>query len=303
LPRAATARGCEIMEYFLKGHTACAGCACALTMRHVLETLGPETIVVNSTGCMEIVSTPYPRNNWGVPYVHSLFENAASVAGGVSRALKKTGKKGRVICLGGDGGTYDIGFGALSGAMERNEDVLFVCYDNEAYANTGLQRSGATPFAAATTTSPREVGGKGEWKKNLTFIAAAHAIPYAASASIAFLPDLKAKLQKAASIKGFKFIDVQSPCNLAWKIPSNKSIETARLAVDCGLWNLFEIENGAFKLSRPIGTKPVQDYLKAQGRFAGVTAEQVAAIDKHARETKAELEKLEKAGLNFARFL
>ncbi len=187
--------------------------------------------------------------------------------------------------------------------MERNEDLIYLCYDNEAYANTGLQRSGATPFAAATTTSPKEVGGKPEWKKNLPFIAAAHAVPYSAAASIAFLPDLKAKLEKAKAMKGFRFISIHAPCCLAWKINTAKTIEVSRLAVECGLWNLFEIENGLLKLSRPIGTKPVEDYLKMQGRFSHVTKEQVAVMEKHARETKAELEKLEKANVNFSRFL
>ncbi|MFA4946356.1 MAG: thiamine pyrophosphate-dependent enzyme [Candidatus Micrarchaeia archaeon] len=291
------------MEYFLKGHTACAGCGCALTVRHVLETLGKDIVVVNATGCMEIISTPYPRNNWNVPYIHSLFENVPAVGAGVSRALKKLGKKAIVVCIGGDGATYDIGFGALSGAMERNEDLLYICYDNEAYSNTGLQRSGATPFASATTTSPAEVGGKGEWKKNISFIAAAHAIPYVASASIAFLPDLQAKLKKAASMKGFRFISIHAPCTVGWRIPTDKTLEVSRLAVECGLWNLFEIENGVFKLSRPLGSKPVEEYLKMQGRFAHVTPEQIKTIETHAGEAKLELEKLEKSGLNFTRLL
>ena len=290
-------------ELFLKGHTACAGCGCALTVRHVLESLGKDIVIVNATGCMEIISSPYPRNNWGVPYIHSVFENAASVASGVSRAFKKLGKKGTVVCLGGDGSTYDIGFGALSGAMERNEDMIYICYDNEAYANTGLQRSGATPFASATTTSPKEVGGKGEWKKNLMFIAASHAIPYVASASISNPTDLKKKLEKAMGMEGFRFISVHAPCTVGWKIKSNKTIEVSRLAVECGLWNLFEIENGKFKLSQPIGDKPVEGYLKMQGRFAHVTPEQISVIQSHVRETKVELEKLEKADLNFTRFL
>ena len=290
-------------ELFLKGHRACAGCGSALALRHILETLGRDIIVVNATGCMEIISSQYPESNWGVPYVHSVFENAASVATGVSRTLKHLNKKGVVAAITGDGAGYDIGFGALSGAMERNENMIYVCYDNEAYSNTGLQRSGATPFGSATTTTPREMGGKGEWKKNLTFIAAAHAIPYAAAASVAFLPDLQAKLKKAKQKKGFRLVNVHAPCTVGWKINPAKAVEVARKAVECGLWNLFEIDEGKFKLSRPIGEAPVEDYLKMQGRFKHLTPEQVKTIEGHAREVKPELEKLEAADVNFTRFL
>ncbi len=290
-------------EVFLKGHRACAGCGSALALRHVLETLGKDIIVVNATGCMEIISSQHPESNWGVPYVHCVFENAASVASGVSRALKKTGKKGTVVVIGGDGSSYDIGFGAVSGAMERNENILYVCYDNEAYSNTGLQRSGATPYGSATTTTPREMGGKGEWKKNLTFIAAAHAIPYAAAASVAFLPDLQAKLKKAKEKTGFRLVNVHAPCTVGWKINPAKAVEVARKAVETGLWNLFEIDEGKFKLSQPIGEKPVEEYVKMQGRFKHLAPEKITEIEEHARSVKTELEKLEAAGVNFQRFL
>jgi len=290
-------------ELFLKGHRACAGCGSVLALRYVLEALGKDVIVVNATGCMEIISSQYPESNWGVPYVHCLFENTASVATGVSRALKHLDKEGTVVVIGGDGASYDIGFGAVSGAMERNEDILYVCYDNEAYANTGLQRSGATPFGSATTTTPSEMGGKGEWKKNLTFIAAAHAVPYAAAASVAFLPDLQAKLKKAKQKKGFRLVNVHAPCTVGWKINPAKAVEVARKAVECGLWNLFEIDDGKFKLSRPVGEAPVAEYLKMQGRFKHLTPKQVETIEEHARSVKPELEKLEKANVNFQRFL
>ena len=291
-------------DLFIKGHNACAGCGCALCMRWVLNTLGKDTVVANATGCMEVVSTQYPASSWGVPYVHSVFANAAAVASGVTRAFRKQGRsKDTVVAIGGDGSTYDIGFGTLSGAMERNEDMIYVCYDNEAYANTGVQRSGATPFASATTTSPQEIGGKHEWKKNLAFIAAAHGIPYVTTASVGFLPDLEKKLLKAKAMKGFRLIVVYAPCTLGWRIPADKMVEVARMAVNTGLWNLFEIEDGKFSMSAKPTLEPVDGYLRMQGRFKHLTAEQIRFIQEHARATRLELEKLEASGVNVGRIL
>ena len=289
---------------FLHGHRSCSGCGSALAIRHILETLGNDIVVVNATGCMEIVSTPFPESAWSVSYVHSLFENVPAVASGVSRALKNLGKKGTVVGIGGDGSSYDIGVGALSGAMERNEDYIYICYDNECYANTGIQRSAATPFSGATTTSPKEVGGKGEWKKNLPFIAAAHAVPYVATASIGFLPDLKNKLLKAKSKKGFRFLHVHAPGPLEWAFDPSKTLEMARLAVNTGMWNLFEIEDGVFKRSyKPSKLAPLEDYVKAQGRFRHETPEQLEKMKAHIARAQEELDKLEKAQLNFEYFL
>jgi len=290
-------------DLFIKGHNACAGCGCSLCMRWILNTLGKDTVVVNATGCMEVVSTQYPASSWGVPYVHSVFANAAAVASGVSRAFRKQGRKSTVAAIGGDGATYDIGFAALSGAMERNEDMIYVCYDNETYANTGVQRSGATPFASETTTSPFETGGKHEWKKDIAFIAAAHGIPYVATASVAFLPDLEKKLLKAKAMKGFRFIVVHAPCTLGWRIPSEKMVEVSRMAVNTGLWNLFEIEAGKFSLSARPALEPVDNYLRAQGRFKHITPEQIRFIQEHSRATRSELEKLEASGVNVGRIL
>ncbi|MFH0834763.1 MAG: thiamine pyrophosphate-dependent enzyme [Candidatus Micrarchaeota archaeon] len=290
-------------DLFLKGHTACSGCGCSLCMRWILNTLGRDAVIVNGTGCMEIVSTQFPTSTWAVPYVHSVFANPAAVASGVSRAFKKLGRKGIVTVIAGDGSTYDIGFAALSGAMERNEDMIYICYDNETYANTGVQRSGATPFASETTTSPFESGGKHEWKKDIAFIAAAHGIPYVATASVSFLPDLEKKLLKAKQMNGFRLIVVHAPCTLGWRIPTEKMVEVSRMAVNCGLWNLFEIEGGKFSMSAKPNLEPVDNYLRAQGRFKHISPEQIRFIQEHVRATRSELEKLEASGVNVGRIL
>ncbi len=282
----------------MSGSNACAGCGPSIAMHMILRALGKETVVVNATGCMEVVSTQYPDSVWNVPYIHSVFENIPAVATGVSRAFKVLNKKGTVVAIGGDGASYDIGFGAMSGAMERNENMIYVVYDNNAYMNTGIQRSGGTPWGAATTTSPKEVGGKKVWQKPLPFIAAAHAIPYVATASIAYPNDLDAKLKKAKEIEGFKYIHIHTPCPVGWKFASNKTIEIARDAVECGLWNLFEIENGKFKFSFKPQLVPVDKYLKEQGRFKHLTDEGIAFIQEHVKKARGQLEKLENANIN-----
>lgn len=291
-------------EFFVHGHRACAGCGPATVMKLCLQALGKDTVVVNATGCMEVISTQYPESAWRLPYIHSLFENVPAVASGVSRALKMLGKKGTVIGIGGDGSTYDIGFGALSGAMERNEDYIYMCYDNECYANTGVQRSGATPFGATTTTSPSEVSGKHEWKKNLPFICATHGVPYVATASVAFPADMKKKLLKAKEKKGFKFLHVHAPCPLGWRFDGSKTMEMARLAVKSGLWNLFEIEDGVFKQSmRFTQLTPIADYLSLQGRFKGLSPQQLALMQEHVQKTQDDLKKLEESKISFQYFL
>ena len=263
----------EIGEHlFVPGHRACAGCGQATAVRVVLEAAGPNVIVANATGCLEVFSTPYPQSAWRVPWIHSLFENAAAVASGVAAALKAQGKLDgvRVIAMGGDGGTIDIGFGALSGMLERNDDVLYVCYDNEAYMNTGVQRSGATPLGASTTTSPPGKRALGEDlpKKDAPAIAAAHGAPYVATASVGFYTDLERKVKKALSVRGAKYIQVHVPCPPGWGYDDKLTIELGKLAVATGLCPLLEWENGLVTRARKIKPQPVEDYLKLQKRFA-----------------------------------
>ena len=269
---------------FVSGHTACAGCGMAIIVRHVIDTLGKDVIVVNATGCLEIVSSAYPRSAWEVPYIHCLFENAPSVASGISRALKAQGNDHtKVVVFAGDGATYDIGFGALSGMLERNEDVLYICYDNEAYMNTGVQRSSATPVGAATTTSPAgtKIHGKRQPKKPIVQIAADHGIPYAASATAAHLVDLKNKVKKAKAVKGSAFIAIHSPCVPGWGYDPALTVDLSKKVVMSGLWKLFEIENGEFKLNlKPEKRIPVAEYFKPQKRFKHLTGEEIAEIQK-----------------------
>lgn len=258
-------------ELFSPGHTACAGCGQSQAARLVLEAAGSNTIVTNNTGCLEVFSAKYPESSWGVPWIHSLFENAAAVASGVEVALRYLGKKEaiNVIAQGGDGGTADIGLQALSGMLERGHDVLYVCYDNEAYMNTGVQRSGLTPFDANTTTSPVGSASSGNIhpKKPMPEIALAHAIPYVATASVAFPQDLQRKVKKAVSIKGPKYIQIHVPCPLGWRHEPGLTFQVAKLAVETGLFPLIEYENAKLVTVRKIKPLVVEEYLKIQGRF------------------------------------
>lgn len=256
---------------FKPGHTACAGCGQAIAARLVIEAAGPNTIVANNTGCLEVFSTWYPKSSWGVPWIHSLFENAAAVASGIEAALIYLGKKEgiNVIAQAGDGGTADIGLQALSGMWERGSDVLSVCYDNEAYENTGIQRSGLTPYGASTTTSPPGAKSFGNIrpKKPMPEIALAHGIPYVATATVGFAQDLQRKVKKAFTIKGPKYIQIHVPCPLGWRHQTNETSAVAKLAVQTGLYPLIEYENGVLISQRKITPKPVEEYLKIQGRF------------------------------------
>lgn len=261
----------EIDRGFLPGHRACAGCAQAAAVRLIMEVAAPNCVVANATGCLEVFSTPHPESAWGVPWVHSLFENASAVAAGVEAALKHQGKLDdiRVLAFGGDGATLDIGFGPLSGMLERGHDVAYFCMDNEAYMNTGVQRSGSTPFAASTTTSPagRESFGEDRPKKDLPAIAAAHGVPYVATASMSIVADLRRKTKKALDTRGPKYVQVHVPCPPGWGYDEKMSVEMGRLAVDCGLYPLVEWENGEVVRVRKIKQIPVEEYLKPQRRF------------------------------------
>ncbi|MEP3045950.1 MAG: thiamine pyrophosphate-dependent enzyme [Roseibium sp.] len=259
------------------GHRACQGCGEALGARYALDTAmraaGGQLVAVNATGCLEVFTTPYPETSWQIPWLHSLFGNAPAVATGVAAAMRRKKKDHvKVVAQGGDGGTTDIGFGCLSGMFERNDDVLYICYDNEAYMNTGVQRSSATPPTARTATTPAvgdapgNVFGTG---KNMPLIAMAHNIPYVATASVADLHDLEAKVTHAMSIKGARYIHIMVPCPLGWGSAPCDTIKLARLAVASGIFPLFEAEHGEVvrsnKIRRPV---PVEDYLRPQKRFA-----------------------------------
>ena len=289
--------GVEEKEFFASGHRACAGCGEALALRHILKAAGKDTIVVQPTGCMEVISTPYPETSWEVPWVHCAFENAPAVASGVRAALtSKEDKTTNVIVMGGDGAMFDIGFGSLSGALERGQKILFIVTDNEAYMNTGIQRSGATFPYAATTTSPagKVIHGKQEPKKPLPFIAAAHGIKYVASASVANLFDLKNKVQKALKVEGPSVLHVMVPCLPGWKIDSSMTLEIARKAMDTNVFPLYEIEDGVFKFNyKPTEKKPVEEYLMVQGRFKHLTPDLVAKIQKYVDERIAFMDGIE----------
>lgn len=275
----------ESKTLFCPGHTACAGCGQAIAARLVIDTAGPNTIVANNTGCLEVFSTKYPESAWGVPWIHSLFENSPAVASGVEAALKYLGLKDKIniIAQAGDGGTADIGLQALSGMWERGHDILYVCYDNEAYMNTGIQRSGLTPFDSNTSTSPvgKVSTGNPRPKKPMPDIAAAHGIPYVATASVGYLQDLQKKVKKAISIKGPKYIQIHVPCPLGWRHLSNMTFEIAKLAVETGLYPLVEYEFGKVReVKKLVKVKPVEEYLKLQGRFKHIveSSEQLKLI-------------------------
>lgn len=261
------------------GHRACQGCGEALGARYAIDAamraVEKKLITVNATGCLEVFSTPYPESSWKIAWMHSLFGNAPAVATGVAAALKVKGKRTvRVLAQGGDGGTTDIGLGCLSGMFERNDDVLYVCYDNEAYMNTGVQRSSATPGGARTATTPvtgAQPGAAFGQGKNLPLIAMAHGIPYVATASVANLRDLEAKVTKAMGIHGARYIHIHVPCPLGWGSASHDTIKVARLAVESGLFPLFEAEHGEVTGHTAIRHRvPVDQYLKLQKRFAHV---------------------------------
>jgi pyruvate ferredoxin oxidoreductase beta subunit len=288
-------------ELFAAGHSACAGCAAPIVARIILKIGGPDTVVCNATGCMEVFTTPHPRTSWKVPWIHAAFENAAAVASGVDKGLKKQGvrDKTNLVVLGGDGGTFDIGFGALSGMLERGHKATYVCYDNGAYMNTGIQRSGATPKYANTTTTPagRVIHGKKEFAKQLPFIVAAHGA-YTATANIAFPQDLATKIKKSFEFDGPSYIQVFAPCPTGWRHPTDQTVAIAKLAFKTNIYPLYEIEKGVLKLNKkPVQFMPVDEYLTRQGRFKHMSKEDIADIQQHVNSNWERLLKLEESGI------
>ncbi len=276
----------------------CAGCGAAIAMRWITKTIGPNAIISNATGCVEVTTTPYPETAWMHPYIHVAFENSAAVASGIEAAIKALKRKGlwdsgdtKVVVIAGDGGTYDIGLQSLSGMLERRHGVLYILYDNEAYMNTGIQRSGSTPKYAWTTTTPvgTAVKGKIQWKKDIMGIVMAHRIPYAATASISHILDMVNKIKTALdyTAEGPAFLHIFAPCVPGWRYPENKTVEVARLAVETGYFPLYEWDHGKLRLNPPSNAhldkskrKPLKDFLKLQGRFAHLTEEEIAEIER-----------------------
>lgn len=266
------------------GHRLCAGCGASIAVRQVLLGAGEDPVVVGcATGCLEVSTSIYPYTSWRTPFIHNAFENSAATISGVEaafQALKRAGKipadkRVKFVAFGGDGGTYDIGLQSLSGAMERGHDMVYVCYDNGAYMNTGIQRSSATPRGAWATTA--QVGpaqaGKQQRRKDLTQIMAAHDIPYVAQASISHWKDLTEKAAKAFAVEGPAFINVFAPCPRGWRIPFDKTVEIAKLAVQTGFWPLYEVEDGVWRQTvKVVNRKPIEEFLKPQGRFKHVFA-------------------------------
>jgi pyruvate ferredoxin oxidoreductase beta subunit len=281
------------------GHRACAGCGQLIAARVVAEALGPNVIIANATGCLEVTTTPYPETAWGMPWIHSLFENASAVASGISAALKYKDKisarggsasggenrksKIHVVAQGGDGGTFDIGFGLISGMWERGEDILYVCYDNEAYANTGVQASGATPPGANTTTTPSGAAstGSGQRKKDMIAIALAHGLNYVAQTTAGLLPDITKKIKKALETPGPSYVQILSPCIPGWKIEPSETIKLGKLAAQTGLYPSIEYINGILSdvVKVPNPAPLVEDYLKAQGRFSHLVKTEAGKLE------------------------
>ncbi|HID93446.1 MAG TPA: 3-methyl-2-oxobutanoate dehydrogenase subunit beta [bacterium (Candidatus Stahlbacteria)] len=255
-------------EIMSPGHLACLGCGATLALRYVLKALGKRTVMTIPACCCTVIDGPFPFSSYGVPIMHTAFETAASAASGILAGLEMTGNKNiNVLAWAGDGGTFDIGIQALSGAAERGDNILYVCYDNEAYMNTGIQRSSATPWGAWTTTTP-EKHPKDRPKKDIIAIMAAHRIPYAATASIAYPEDLIKKVQKAKDKKGTKFLHIFASCPTGWKMRPEDSIKVARLAVETKVFPLYEVENGeVWRITRKPKGLPIIEYLKIQGRF------------------------------------
>ena len=288
-----------IKEFLGPGHSFCIGCGEALAIRLACKALGENVIISMATGCDEVCTSPLPVTSWQVPWIHTLFENTAATISGVEAGLKILMKKGKkpeknikCVAMAGDGGTSDIGLQALSGAIERGHNFLYICWDNEAYMNTGIQRSSATPYGASTTTAPagKFSIGQTRWKKNMPEIAVAHDTPYVATACPSYPFDLIKKVRKGAEIEGPAYVHILSVCPTGWRTASERTIEIGRLAVETGIFPLYEVENGRYKLNidKP-KLKPVEEYLKPQGRFRHLLDEDIKKIQEHANEENAKL--------------
>jgi pyruvate/2-oxoacid:ferredoxin oxidoreductase beta subunit len=277
--------GVQDREYMCSGHVGCPGCGAAIAMRFVLKALGEKTMMVIPACCWSIIAGPYPQSTLKVPVLHTAFETGGAVASGVRAALDIKGDtETTVVTWAGDGGTFDIGFQALSGAVERNEDFIYVCYDNEAYMNTGVQRSSSTPYGAWTTTTPGQ-----EWKKlrkkNIVEALVAHRIPYAATASIAFPEDLIRKVKKAKAIKGSRFLHIYASCPTGWRLPSELAVKIARMAVQTNIFPLYEVENGVrYTINYMPKGYLVREYFKLQGRFKHLTEDDLEQIQQMVNE-------------------
>ena len=272
-------------EYLYPGHIGCPGCGASLSMRYALHVLGKKTMVVIPACCWSTIGGFFPSTSLKVPILHTAFETAAVTAAGVKRGLAARGIEDvQIMAWAGDGGTFDIGLQSLSGSAERNDDIIYVCYDNEAYMNTGIQRSSATPFLGWTTTTPNPAF-KDTPKKDIMEIMAAHRIPYAATASPAFPEDFRNKMNRIKQTKGLRFLHILSSCPPGWKFPSELSLRISRLAVDTKIFPLFEIENGRkYRLTVEPKGKPVQEYLKLQGRFGHLQGKEIKEIQKNVDE-------------------
>lgn len=285
-------------KFLSPGHNACAGCGQLSAAQAVMRGLNKDVIIANATGCLEVTTTAYPQSAWGLPWIHSLFENASSVASGIQAALKQKGdKKTKVVVQGGDGGTFDIGFGLISGMWERGENILYICYDTEAYSNTGIQASGATPYGADTTTSPSgsESIGSTQRKKDMAAIALAHGLKYVAQSSAGFPDDITNKVKKALEVNGPSYIQILSPCIPGWKINNDEAIMMGKLAVQTGLYPLLEYTDGqltASSINYNFVSKPVGEYLKRQGRFKHLKENNISAIQGLADENIKKYKKI-----------
>lgn len=277
-------------EYVLEGNAACPGCPITIALRTVLKALGKKTILTIPASCSAVIQSLYPKTSFDVPTMNIAFEAAAASASGIVAALADQGREDEmVVAWAGDGGTYDIGLQALSGALERGTDFLYVCYNNQMYSNTGIQRSGATPYGAWTTTT---WAGKEERQKNMREIVMAHEIPYAATASIAYIEDLYQKAKRARAIEGPKYLEILCPCPPGWRFDMSRTVEISRLAVETGFWLLYEFENGRLTFTPPTrqiieGDReptPVEDWLRLQGRFRNLTEDDMDKIKEGLRE-------------------
>lgn len=277
-------------KFLSPGHNACAGCGELSAAQAVMRGLNEKVIIANATGCLEVTTTAYPQSAWGLPWIHSLFENAASVASGILAALKQKGDtETKVVVQGGDGGTYDIGFGLISGMWERGENIIYICFDTEAYSNTGVQASGATPYGASTTTTPNGAIAIGSTtrKKDMIGIALAHGVKYIAQSTAGFPDDITGKVKKALAINGSAYIQILCPCIPGWKINYDEAAMMAKLSVKTGLYPLLEYTDGKLNsssISATFKAVPVIDYLKGQGRFSHLKTEDLEMIQKIADE-------------------